>query len=105
MPYLPAGGAFGLIPLPVGTLAGLSLITVAYALASEVFKQRFLHSNSDTRPPSGRTWHGQQKGRRNPIFRPFVTPQTLAYRVERPAQTALSYSRTLNNAALALAYP
>ena len=50
MPYLPAGGAFGLIPLPVGTLAGLSLITVAYALASEVFKQRFLRSNSDTRP-------------------------------------------------------
>ncbi len=52
LPYLPGVAFFGLIPLPIGVLAAMLAITLAYALTVELAK-RFVRA---TKPPRRRTW-------------------------------------------------
>jgi Mg2+-importing ATPase len=47
VPYVPGASVFGFVPLPLGVLAALMLITIAYVSAAELMKRWFYHRGSD----------------------------------------------------------
>ena len=49
LPYLPAAGLLGFVPLPAPLVAGLALVTMSYVLATEVLKHWFYRARSDPR--------------------------------------------------------